>query len=259
MSAALPPTLAISIATAGGILLSALFVLWEFGHHATPQVRVSRFDERRGIFSYTLGLFVGILATVPFELYLFWAGAGNVLSAFVFLAVVVGITEGAQAAIRRTHYWGTGPSFPFYAAGLRCGIAGLLAVAVLSSPLAANPPSPVAIVLSILAAVALLLLMVTSALLSLPPDPAGGRRGGGPVSGALLLFAGLFLVAFPYFAGPATGAVALLLAIGGSGYLYARLRSTFDRVLPPRPPGSAARPAPGRFARQEPRAAGPPR
>ncbi len=252
---AISSTLAISIATAGGILLTALFIMWELGHYATPQVKVTRFDERREIFAYTVGLFVGILLAVPFDLYLFWIGAGNLISAFVFLAVVVALTEAAQWGVRRTQFWGAGPSFPFYAVGLRCGIAGLLVTILLTPPLAATTITWDGVATAVLGAGAVLMLMVTSALLSLPPDPKAGRPGGGPVSGGLILFVGLFLVGFSSFAGEVTGAIASLLALIGATYLYARLRTTLDRIRPGAAgPGRSA--LPSRFARQGPPGSG---
>lgn len=240
----------LSIAAAAGIVGSAVFIMWELGHYATPQVAENRFDERREIFAYTAGLFIGILEVLPFLLFIVAFSAGSLLGTLLFLAIVVLVTEVAQWAMRRTRYWGQSPAFPFYAVGLRAGIAGLLIIGLLAQYLEGPTVTWDGATVVALEALAVLWLEVTSALMSLPPDPRAGRRGGGPVSGGIVLFVGLFLVGFNAFAGELIGAVAALIAFGGAVFLYARLRPILERIRPT--PSAPAGPSiPSRYARTD--------
>jgi len=86
----------LSIGAVVGVLLSAAFVWVEIGRYATPQVPETLFDERREIFAYTAGLFVGIPFAIIYILYQFSMGNGALPGALIFLALLVGGIEIAQ-------------------------------------------------------------------------------------------------------------------------------------------------------------------
>ncbi|MGI0054932.1 MAG: hypothetical protein ACREBZ_04350 [Thermoplasmata archaeon] len=240
----------LTIAAGVGIIVSALYIMWELGHYATPQVAENRFDERREIFAYTAGLFIGILAVLPFLLFLVSFGNGSLLGTLLFLTLVVLVVEVAQWAIRRTRYWGHDTAFPFYAIGLRCGIAGLLMTGLFAQYLEGPLVTWDGLTVLALDGLAILWLLATTALLSLPADPRVGRRSGGPLPAGAVLFVGFFLVGFNAFAGELIGAVAALLALAVAIYLYAQLRPILDRIRPIPLPSSAAT-IPSRFARTD--------
>ena len=240
----------ITIAAAVGLVITAVFIMWEVGHYATPQVAENRFDERREIFAYTVGLFVGVLLVVPWIFFLLAFSNANLIGVFTFLVILVGGTELAQWGIRRTGYWGAGPSFPFYALGLRCGIAALLITGLLAQYLGSARISWDGLGVLAVQSVALLMLEVATALISLPPTPESGRTGGGAFPAAVILFVGFFLLGFNAFAGELVGTVAALIALAGAIYLYARLRPLLDRIRPAPPPGKGET-LPSRFARTD--------
>ena len=240
----------ISIAGGVGVVLTAGFIMWEVGHYATPQVTETRFDERREIFAYTVGLFVGIVLVIPWLYFLLAFSNAALLGVFVFLLIIVAGIEIAQWAIGRTRYWGSGPSLPFYAVGLRSGVGGLLITGLLAQFLA-GPWSWSGTAVVALQSVALVVLMPASALQSLPaPSPASGRPGGGPVSSAVLLFVGLFLLGFNAFGGVVIGGAAAVIALIGGIFVYTRLRVILDRIRPPAPAGRPGA-LPSRFARTD--------
>jgi hypothetical protein len=246
-------TFSLTIAGALGIVLSGGYLWWEMGRYTTPQVAENRFDERRMIFAYTLGLFVGIVLALPWLLYLQAMANSALLGAFALLAVLVLSTELAQWAIRRTHYWGRGPSFPFYAVGLRAGIGAILILALVGQYLAAPTITWDGLSVVLLQAVAIVALEVTGALLSLPAAAGEGRRrGSGIVSGVLISGIGFFLLGFNAFGGEIVGGVAAGIALIGAIYLYVRLRAILDRIPPPSlvgvPPPT---PAGGRYGRKD--------
>lgn len=240
----------VTIAASVGVLLTAVFIMWEVGHYATPQVSENRFDERREIFAYTVGLFVGILLVIPWLYFQIAFGNADLIGVFVFLLIVVGLTELAQWGIRRTRYWGQGPSFPFYAIGLRCGIAALLITGLVAQYLTTPTITWDGLTVIGVESGALLMLEAATALISLPATPGSGRTGGGPLASSIILFVGLFLLGFNAFAGEAVGAAAALIALSGAIYLYARLRTILDRIRPPTPAGRPEA-IPGRFARTD--------
>ncbi len=240
----------LTIAAGVGIILTAVYVMWEMGHYATPAVAENRFDERREIFAYTAGLFIGIVMVVPFLFYLTSFSYGTLFPTLLYLVAVVVLAEIAQWAVQGTQYWGHSPSFPFYAIGLRAGIAGLLITGLVAQFLQRSVTIENTVVVG-LESLALLWLFVTSALLSLPADPAAGRTGGGPISGGLILAVGLFLVGFNVFAGPLIGGFAALIALVGALYLYARLRHLLDRIRPVPPGPGVGTKIPSRYARRE--------
>jgi hypothetical protein len=103
----------LSIGAAVGVILSAGFVYVEVGRYATPQVPVTLFEERREIFAYTAGLFVGIPFAVVYLLYALAMVNGALPGALLFLGLLVGGTELAQWALLRSAYWGRTASSPF--------------------------------------------------------------------------------------------------------------------------------------------------
>ena len=246
----------ISIAAAVGVVLSAVFIMWELGHYATPQVTENRFDERREIFAYTVGLFVGIVLVIPWIFYLIAFSNADLVGVLVFLVILVGITELAQWGISQIEYWGRGPSFPFYAIGLRCGVSGLLITGLFAEYLASPSITWDGLAVLLLQSVALVMLAATTALLSTPALPGSGRTGGGPLSSVIILFVGLFLLGFNAFAGELIGAVAAVIALAGAVFLYLRLRPMLDRIRPPAPAGPAGA-LPSRFARTDRGSGGP--
>lgn len=246
-------SLALSIGGAVGIVLTGAYLWWEMGRYATPQVAENRFDERRMIFAYTLGLFVGILLVIPWDLFLLEMGIGNLLFAVFFLVALVLITELVQRLIRRTAYWGKGPSFPFYAVGLRAGIGAILILALVGPYLSSPVITWDGVTVVVLQSLAILAVEVTGALLSFPtPATAGHRPGGGLFHASLISAIGFFLLGFNALGGEVVGSVAAGIALLGSLYLYRRLRGIFDRVPPPSLAGAATPvPSTGRYARKD--------
>ena len=223
--------LTLTVGAVVGVALSAGFVYWEIGRYAAPQVVESRFDEKKEMFAYTAGLFVGIPLAVAF---LFFLSAGNLLAAGIDLVALVGGTELAQWGLLRILYFGSDGSGPFYALGFRAGIGGIITLAVVAQALGAASPSSTTLVVAGLQSIAIVALEVVGAVLSLrTPRPTGGPRGG-PGPGALVSGVGFFLLALGPAFGPA-GAVAAALAVAVvSTLMYRRLaRPILDRIRPP--------------------------
>lgn len=244
--------LSLSLGAVVGVLLSGGFVYAEVGRYATPQVPETLFDERREVFAYTAGLFVGIPLAIAFLFFLTSMANAALPGALIFLAALVGGTEVAQWALLRAHYWGTGESGPFYALGYRAGIGGIFALTIVAQYLAGPTITWDGVILSLLESVAVLALEVAGALLSLPPSPTAGRTRGGPVPGGVFEAVGFFVLGVGSLSGVATlGAeevayAAALVALLGGLLVYRRLR-----------PLLAAIPAPGAGAPPLPRAVPP--
>jgi hypothetical protein len=242
-----------------GILLSGGFVYWEVGRFAEPQVPVTRFDERREMFAYTAGLFVGVPLAVAFVLFRLELASAALIGALGILAALVAGTEGSQLLLIRSRFW-SGAARPFYALGFRAAVGGIFALALvasfLSGPIALGFPLATVAV----SAVALVALEVAGALLSLRPDPTSGLRGGGPWSGALVGAVGLFLLGLGPIAGPPAALAAAVIVLLGSALVYLRLRPFLDRVAAPVPPPVAVPTGPpSAYGRtEEPLASGPP-
>jgi hypothetical protein len=221
----------LTIGAVAGVALSAGFVYWEVGRYAAPQVSESRFDERKEMFAYTAGLFVGIPLAVAF---LFFLSAGTLEAAAVDLIALIGGTELAQWFVLRTLYFGSDGSGAFYGLGFRAGIGGIITLAVVAQALGALTVTPITIGVALLQSGAIVALEVVGALLSLrTAAPTGGPRGG-PLPGALVSGIGFFLIAL----GPAfgdVGAVAAALAVAVVSILmYRRLaRPILERIRPP--------------------------
>jgi len=258
--------LSLSLGALVGVLLSGGYVYVEIGRYATPQVPETLFDERREVFAYTAGLFVGIPLAVAFLLFLSAMSNGALPGAAIFLAALVGGTELAQWALLRSHYWGTGDSGPFYALGYRAGIAGIFALAIVAQYLAAASVTWHGVLLVLVESVAILVLEVGGALLSLPPSEAAGRKGGGPVPGAIFGAVGFFVLGIGALSGVANASAeavtfaAVLVALLGGLLVYHRLRPMLEAIAPPSagsaPPPREVPPTYGRTDRPHPEPVG---
>ncbi len=248
--------LGLSLGALVGVLISGGFVYGEIGRFATPQVSETRFDERREVFGYTAGLFVGIPLAVAFLLFLSSMSNAALPGAAIFLAALVGGTELAQWALLRSHYWGVGDSGPFYALGYRAGIAGIFSLAIVAQYLAGPVLTWHGIVLVLVESIAILMLEVAGALLSLPPSEPAGRKGGGPLPGAIFGAFGFFVLGVGSLSGLGSAEAetvayaAVLVALAGGLLVYHRLRPMLETIPPPSagaaPPARAVPPAYGR-------------
>jgi hypothetical protein len=245
--------LPLTVGAVVGVLLSGGFVLGEIGRYATPQVPETLFDERREVFAYTAGLFVGIPLALALLFFLDSMSNGAIPGALLWLAALVVGTEVAQWALMRTRYWGQSESGPFYALGYRAGIGGIFALAVVAQYLSGPTILWAGVAVVVAQAIALLALEVTGGLLSLPPSEAAGRRGGGPLPAALFGAIGLFLLGLGPLADPGTNGdpsvalAAAVVALIGAGLVYRRLRPILAAIPPPTA-GGVAPPKPARAA-----------
>ena len=216
-----------------GVLLSAAFLYFEVGRYATPQVPVTLFDERKELFAYTAGLFVGVPLAIAFVLFQTAMGAGALLSALICLALLVAGGEVAQWALLRTRFWGREPARPFYALGYRAAIGGIISLAVVGEYLA-NPTVTVdGTAFVVLESMSIVALEVAGSFLSLPAVPGGDRTGGSWVAGALFSSVGFFLLGLGPISGEVTGYAGALVALLGAVLVYRRLRPALGRVPAP--------------------------
>lgn len=253
----LGPTVPLSLGALVGVLLSGGFVWLEVGRYAAPQVPVSLFDERRELFAYTAGLFVGVPLALVFVLFVDSMANAALPGAAAFLALLIGGTELAQRLLLRSRYWGRSESGPFYALGYRASIAGILVLALVTQYFSiADPISATGIALVLVQSVAVLALETSGALLSIGPTPTSGRTGGGPWSGVLFGAVGFFLLGFGALAGTAGAFGGAIVAGLGAYLVYRRLRPTLatipSPVSPPASPEPARSSAFGRLDRKPP-------
>jgi hypothetical protein len=231
----------LSIGAAVGVILSAAFVYVEVGRYATPQVPVTLFEERREIFAYTAGLFVGVPFAVAYLLYALAMVNGALPGALLFLGLLVGGTELAQWALLRSAYWGRTASAPFYALGFRASIGGIISLAIVAQYLGGTTLQVVGVLLVLLQSVAVVGLEVTGALFSLPPGGPEGRTGGGPLRAGVFSAVGFFLLGLGPLAGEAGSFGGAALALLGALYLYRRLRLRLSLIPAP---GAGPKPEP---------------
>jgi len=236
-------SLSLSIGALVGIVLSGGFVWWEVGRYATPQVPATLFDERRELFAYTAGLFVGIPLALAGVLFIDSMANLALPGALLFLALLVGGTEVAQWGPLRTRYWGRDESTPFYALGYRASIGGIIVLGLVSQYFAGPSVTVDAVALVVLESIAVVALEVAGALLSLRPRPGSGETGGGPVSGAIFGAVGFFLLGIGTAGGEAAAFGGALVALLGAGLVYRRLRSRLATIPPPStgPPATPSR------------------
>lgn len=223
-----------------GVVLSGAFLYFEVGRYAEPQVPVTLFDERKELFAYTAGLFVGIPLAIAFVLFLLSMANGALVSALLFLGLLIVGDELAQWGLLRTRYWGSEAARPFYALGYRAAIGGIISLAIVSQYLS-NPTITVdGTALVVIESLAVVALQVSGSFLSLPHPTPGERTGGGVVAGALFSVVGFFLLGLGYLGGETTGYVGALVALLGATLVYRRLRPTLANVpapsAGPRPP-----------------------
>jgi hypothetical protein len=231
----------LSIGAVVGVLLSGGFVWWEVGRYASPQVPVTLFDERKELFAYTAGLFVGVPLALAAILYVLSLANGAWPGALLFLAALVVSTEVAQWALLRSRFWGRSDSSPFYALGYRASIGGIIALALVAQYLGTTNPTLAGVVLVILEAVAVVALEVAGALLSFRGGFPGAPPRGGPVSGAIFGVFGFLLIGLGPLAGEAGAFGGALVALFGAGLVYRRLRPMLATIPAP----GASGPPPG--------------
>ena len=231
----------LSIGAVVGVLLSGGFVWWEVGRYAVPQVPVTLFDERKELFAYTAGLFVGVPLALAAILYLLSLATGAWPGALLVLGALVVSTEVAQWALLRTRFWGRSASGPFYALGYRAAIGGIIALALVAQYLG-NPVVTVTGVLAVLVeASAVVALEVAGALLSFRGGFPGAPARGGPIPGAIFGLFGFFLIGFGNVAGELGTFAGGLLALFGGVLVYRRLRPMLATIPAP----GASGPPPG--------------
>jgi hypothetical protein len=223
----------LSLGAVVGVLLSGAFLYIEVGRYAEPQVPVTLFDERKELFAYTAGLFVGVPMAVAFVLFQVAMGAGALIGAAIFLTLLVVGDEVAQWALLRTRFWGREAARPFYALGFRSAIGGIISLAIVAQYLSSPTITVDGIGLVLLESAALVALEVAGGFLSLPSDSPRERAGGGPVAGGLFSTVGFFLLGVGFLGGEATGYVGALVALLGAVLVYRRLRPALARVPPP--------------------------
>lgn len=217
-----------------GVLLSGAFVYWEIGKFAEPQVPRTLFDERKEMFAYTAGLFVGVPIAFAFLLFLSSMTAGFVLTGLVEAAAVVLGIEVAQGLLLRSAYFGSGRAGPFYALGFRAGIGGILILAAVAGVLGGSAVGALAVAAVLVESVALLQLEVAGALLSIRAAPGSQRIGGGVVSGALVSGVALYFLGLGDYLGEVPGLIASAIVAAGMSWVYLRLRDPIlKRVRPP--------------------------
>jgi hypothetical protein len=223
---------ALSFGALVGVLLSGGFIYGEIGRYAAPQVPETLFEERREVFAYTVGLFVGVPLALPLLFFLESMGNAALPGALLFLAVLVIGTEAAQVLFRRTAYFGRYEATPFYILGYRVGISGILILAIVTSYLD-GPIDALGLTAAILQSFAVLALEAAGALLSIKATPGSGRTGGGPLSGGLVGAMGFFLIGFNPLLGGIYGAAAAVIALAGAVWIYSRLRPILAAIPPP--------------------------
>jgi hypothetical protein len=241
---------ALSLGGFAGVLLSGAFIFWEVGRYAAPQVPRSLFDERKEVFAYTAGLFVGV--PMAFLLLVLTSAVANgaVLAALIDIAILVVAIELAQWLLTRSIYFGRSESTPFYALGFRAGIGGILILGAVTAYLGGATITSGGIVFLAAEALALLALQVNGALVSFPrPSEATG----GPLSGLAVGFVGMAVIGLGLAITGLTGAFAGLLVLAAMIPSYRRLRRrVLARVRPPGTTESTDAPADRPFGRTGP-------
>ena len=229
--------LALTLGAVVGVLLSAGFVYWEVGRYAAPQVPESRFDERKEMLSYTAGLFVGVPLAVCL-LFLFSSIPPFAIGGIaLYLALLVGGTELAQWLTLRSVYFGRDGAGPFYALGLRAGIGGILALALVAQYLSGPTLTALGLAVPIAVSLAIIALEGVGAVLSLPAKGPRPVRRGGPTSGIPIALVGFFFLGYAQTFDPPIAIAAALVVAVGAFWLY--------RSVAPEALERVARTAPG--------------
>ncbi len=224
-----------------GVLLSGAFLWWEVGRFASPQVPVTRFDERKVLAAYTVGLFAGVPFAVAYVLLLASMANGALPGALLFLVALVAGTELAQVFVTRSQYWGAGVALPFYLVSFRAGIGGILALTAVAAYLGGVAhPQAAGTAAALLSAVALVAVEVAGALLSRrEPRPIASRTGG-PLAGGIFGGVAFFLLGLGPLTG-AAGAIAAPLVVTAGAVLAYRGRRVLLEAVPA--PGTGTPPS----------------
>ncbi len=220
-----------------GLPISGGFVWLEIGRYATPQVPRTLFNERKEIWAYTLGLFIGVVLTFLFFLLVLSLRAGGFPGTVISLVSLVLVLEGVQVAMARSVYFGSDAAIPFYALGYRAGAGGLLGLGAIATVVANGIPSAEALGVTALEVLAFVLLLAAGGIQSTPRGPPTSRRPGAIAPAAILEGVGFFLLAFGTAIGPSGVGIAAVAIAGGSAGLYLRRRDILGDVRPP--PGEA--------------------
>jgi hypothetical protein len=235
---------ALSLGAVVGVLFSAGFVYWEVGRYAAPQVLESRFDERKEMISYTAGLFVGVPLAVLLLLLFSSIPPFEIGGIVLYMALLVGGTELAQWWVLRTAYFGQDGAGPFYAIGLRSGIGGILALALVAQYLSGPSISALGLAGPVCAGLAVVFLENVGAVLSLPATGDRPVRRGGPISGIPIAVVGFFFLGYAASFDPSIAIVGALVVAAGALWLYRSIAPPIlSRVSPRllRPPEDASR------------------
>ena len=223
-----------------GALLSGGFVYWQIGRFAVPQVPRTLFDERKELIAYTVGLFAGIVLSIPFGLFLTSLIGGPLLWAVVGLAGLVGGLEVGQRLLLNSVYFGHGEAGPFYAVGFRAGASAFLVLTLVSLYLGTASFDPVGLAGMLVESGAIVALTVAGSLMSIGVRTPAGTRSGGPLSSGLVSAVGFFFMGFAGLYGPLAGLVASAIVLGVAGRSFLRLRDPILATIPP--PGGPAVP-----------------
>ncbi len=224
----------LTIAGSVGVVLSGAFLWREIGRFAAPQVPVTRFDERKLLAAYTVGLFAGVPLAVAYVLLVVSVGNGALPGAAVFVTCLVGGSELAQYLVGRTPYWAKGVALPFYVASFRAGVGGILALAAMASYLGAVVlPSVAGTAAALLSAVALVAVEVAGGLLTFRDLRPSASRVGGPLSGAVFGVVAFFLLALGPTAGTVGALVAPVIVLAGALLAYRGRRGVLAAVPSP--------------------------
>ncbi len=231
---------ALSIGPVVGILLSGGFVWWQVGRYAAPQVDETRFDERKEIFAYTAGLFVGIPLVIPLLFLFFQAIPPFAIGGIaLYLALLVGGSELAQWLLLRSVYFGRDGCGPFYVLGFRAGIAGLFVLGLVAFYLSGSSVTALGVLGILAISLAIVGVEVLAGLLALPDRADRPGRKTGPLSAVPLEAIGFLALGFASSSGWETAVLGGFLIGAGTAWLY---RSVGDPNLSKvRPPGRPAR------------------
>ena len=235
-----------------GVLLSGAFVYWEIGRYASPQVPRSLFDERKEVFAYTAGLFVGVVLSIPFGLFLTSLLGGPLIWALVGLAILVAGFEVAQRVMLNSRYFGSGASGPFYAVGLRAGASAILVLTLTSLYLGGASVDVPGVSALLLESAAIVSLSVTGGLLSIGIRGPSPPPSGGIFSGVLVTAVGFFFLGLAQLFGALLGGLAAVLILVMTLRMYGRLRGPILGSIPPPGEGPKAEaPGPTPFGRTD--------
>jgi len=229
---------ALFIAGSVGVVLTGIFLYFEVGRFAAPQVPRTLFDERKELLAYTAGLFGGIVLSLPLGLLFTSVKAGLLLAGLVGLLALVGGSALAQWLVVRSVYFGSGESTAFYVVGFRLGTAAILVLTVLTLTFGDPALDVLELAGALAASTAIVVLEGAGGLLAMPERP-GAPGGGGTVGSLVLTGPGYFFLALGTLFGPLEIVVAALVLVSALR-IYARLR---ERVLAGiRPPAGTGTP-----------------